>query len=174
MRYLTHLTNDAARRKADLTGAAAAFMMRQTTTLASPKNLQTFFSIRLYRARNYRRDTNGTPAPGCFGNTLRWLRFSRWTGLALKPYRGTLAAHSALLAGDVHAISDAVPSAMPHIQSVTATARLRVLPDLPPIGMSSRATRLAAGSASACQRALRQGSWNGSIGRSTQRSPIRR
>ena len=57
------------------------------------------------------------------------------------PYRGTPAAHSALMAGDVHAMFDAVGSAVPHIQSgalralgVTAAARLRVLPDVPPIG----------------------------------------
>jgi tripartite-type tricarboxylate transporter receptor subunit TctC len=56
------------------------------------------------------------------------------------PYRGTPAAHSALLAGDVHAMFDAIGSAMPQIQSgalrplgVTATTRLRVLPDVPPI-----------------------------------------
>jgi len=56
------------------------------------------------------------------------------------PYRGTPAAHSALLAGDVHAMFDAVASAMPQIQAralrplgVTATTRLRVLPDVPPI-----------------------------------------
>ena len=57
------------------------------------------------------------------------------------PYRGTPAAHSALLAGDVHAMFDTVGTAVPHIQSgalralgVTATARLRVLPDVPLIG----------------------------------------
>jgi tripartite-type tricarboxylate transporter receptor subunit TctC len=57
------------------------------------------------------------------------------------PYRGTPAAHSALMAGDVHAMFDAVGSSLPHIQSgglralgVTATARLRVLPDIPVIG----------------------------------------
>ncbi len=51
------------------------------------------------------------------------------------------AAHSALMAGDVHAMFDAVGSALPHIQSgglralgVTATAHLRVLPDIPLIG----------------------------------------
>jgi tripartite-type tricarboxylate transporter receptor subunit TctC len=56
------------------------------------------------------------------------------------PYRGTPAAHSALLAGDVHAMFDAIGSAMPQIQSgalrplgVTATTRLRVLLDVPPI-----------------------------------------
>jgi len=57
------------------------------------------------------------------------------------PYRGTPAAHSALMAGDVHAMFDAVGSSLPHIQSgglralgVTATARRRVLPDIPLIG----------------------------------------
>ena len=57
------------------------------------------------------------------------------------PYRGTPAAHSALLAGDVHVIFDAVGSSLPQIQSgalralgVTAPARQRVLPDIPPIG----------------------------------------
>jgi tripartite-type tricarboxylate transporter receptor subunit TctC len=57
------------------------------------------------------------------------------------PYRGTPAAHAGLMAGDVHAMFDAIASAMPHIQSgalrplgVSATARLRVLPDVPAIG----------------------------------------
>jgi tripartite-type tricarboxylate transporter receptor subunit TctC len=56
------------------------------------------------------------------------------------PYRGTPAAHSALLAGDLHAMFDAIGSAMPQIQAkalrplgVTATTRLRVLPEVPPI-----------------------------------------
>ena len=47
----------------------------------------------------------------------------------------------ALMAGDVHAMFDAIASAMPHIQSgalralgVSATTRLRVLPDIPAIG----------------------------------------
>ena len=59
------------------------------------------------------------------------------------PYRGTPAAHSALLAGDVHVIFDAVASSLPQIQSgalralgVTASERQRVLPDIPPIGDS--------------------------------------
>jgi tripartite-type tricarboxylate transporter receptor subunit TctC len=56
------------------------------------------------------------------------------------PYRGTPAAHSALIAGEVHAMFDAIGSAVPQIQSgalralgVTATTRSRVLPDIPPI-----------------------------------------
>jgi tripartite-type tricarboxylate transporter receptor subunit TctC len=56
------------------------------------------------------------------------------------PYRGTPAAHSALLAGDVHAMFDALGSALPQIQAgalralgVTANGRLRLLPDVPPI-----------------------------------------
>jgi tripartite-type tricarboxylate transporter receptor subunit TctC len=56
------------------------------------------------------------------------------------PYRGTPAAHSALLAGDLHAMFDALGSAIPQIRGgtlrplgVTATTRLRVLPDVPPI-----------------------------------------
>jgi tripartite-type tricarboxylate transporter receptor subunit TctC len=56
------------------------------------------------------------------------------------PYRGTPAAHSALLAGDVHAMFDALGSALPQIQAgalralgVTANGRLRVLPDVSPI-----------------------------------------
>src|SRR6266511_1462709 len=69
--------------------------------------------------------------------------FRMMTGIEVVhvPYRGTPAAHSALMAGDVHAMFDAVGSALPHIQSgglralgVTATARLRVLPDIPLIG----------------------------------------
>src|SRR5262249_21941544 len=56
------------------------------------------------------------------------------------PYRGTPAAHSGLMAGDVHAMFDATPSGLPTTRSsalrafgVTATARVRVLPDVPPI-----------------------------------------
>ena len=57
------------------------------------------------------------------------------------PYRGTPAAHSALIAGDVHAMFDAIGSSMAHIQAgtlralgVSATMRLQVLPDVPLIG----------------------------------------
>jgi tripartite-type tricarboxylate transporter receptor subunit TctC len=56
------------------------------------------------------------------------------------PYRGTPAAHAALLAGEVHAMFDAIGSAVPQIQSgalralgVTAATRMRVLPDVPAI-----------------------------------------
>ena len=57
------------------------------------------------------------------------------------PYRGAPAAHSALLAGDVHAVFDAIGSSAPQIKSgalralgVTAPLRRQVLPDIPPIG----------------------------------------
>jgi tripartite-type tricarboxylate transporter receptor subunit TctC len=68
--------------------------------------------------------------------------FRMMTGIEVVhvPYRGTPAAHSALLAGDVHAMFDAIGSSMPQIQAgalralgVTANARLQVLPDIPPI-----------------------------------------
>jgi tripartite-type tricarboxylate transporter receptor subunit TctC len=56
------------------------------------------------------------------------------------PYRGTPAAHAALLAGEAHAMFDAIGSAVPQIQSgalralgVTAATRMRVLPDVPAI-----------------------------------------
>src|SRR5499433_4513776 len=67
--------------------------------------------------------------------------FRMMTGIEVVhvPYRGTPAAHSALIAGDVHAMFDAVGSSLPHLQSgglralgVTATERLRVLPHIPP------------------------------------------
>jgi tripartite-type tricarboxylate transporter receptor subunit TctC len=68
--------------------------------------------------------------------------FRMMTGIEVVhvPYRGTPAAHSALLAGDVHAMFDAIGSAVPQIQAgalralgVTANGRLRVLPDVPAI-----------------------------------------
>ncbi|PWT87596.1 MAG: MFS transporter [Proteobacteria bacterium] len=56
------------------------------------------------------------------------------------PFRGTPAAQSAVMAGDVHASFDAVGASVPLIQAgslralgVTARERLRVLPDVPPI-----------------------------------------
>ena len=56
------------------------------------------------------------------------------------PYRGTPAAHSALLAGEVQAMFDAVGAAMAQIQAgtlrplgVTAGTRLKVLPEVPSI-----------------------------------------
>ena len=69
--------------------------------------------------------------------------FRMMTGIEVVhvPYRDTPAAHSALIAGDVHAMFDAVGSSLPQIQSgalralgVTAKAHLRVLPDIPLIG----------------------------------------
>jgi tripartite-type tricarboxylate transporter receptor subunit TctC len=57
------------------------------------------------------------------------------------PYRGTPAAFAGLMAGDVHALFDTVGASLPLIQSgkfralgVTAATRMRVLPDVPPIG----------------------------------------
>lgn len=57
------------------------------------------------------------------------------------PYRNTPAALSALMAGDVHVMFDALPSALPHVKAgkvralgVTAPARVKLLPDVPPIG----------------------------------------
>ena len=62
------------------------------------------------------------------------------TNVVHVPYRGTPAAQSAVMAGDVHAMFDAVGSSVQLIQAgtlralgVTATARLRVLPDVSPI-----------------------------------------
>jgi tripartite-type tricarboxylate transporter receptor subunit TctC len=56
------------------------------------------------------------------------------------PYRGTPAAHAALIAGEVHAMFDAIGSAVPQIQggalralAVTSAARMRVLPNVPTI-----------------------------------------
>jgi tripartite-type tricarboxylate transporter receptor subunit TctC len=57
------------------------------------------------------------------------------------PFRGTPAAHAALIAGEVQAYFDAVGAAIPQIQAgtlralgVTAPMRLRVLPDVPSVG----------------------------------------
>ena len=69
--------------------------------------------------------------------------FRMMTGIEVVhvPYRGTPAAHSALMTGDIHAMFDAMGSSMAHIQAgtlralgVSATTRLRVLPDVPLIG----------------------------------------
>jgi tripartite-type tricarboxylate transporter receptor subunit TctC len=56
------------------------------------------------------------------------------------PFRGTPAAHAAMLAGETQVMFDAVGSALPHIQSgrlralgVSATTRMQVLPDIPPL-----------------------------------------
>src|SRR5262249_59854974 len=69
--------------------------------------------------------------------------FRMMTGIEVVhvPYRGSPAAHSALVVGDAHVMFDATGSALPQIQSgrlralgVTGKARLRVLPDIPLIG----------------------------------------
>jgi tripartite-type tricarboxylate transporter receptor subunit TctC len=57
------------------------------------------------------------------------------------PYKGAVPALTGLMAGDVHVMFDALPSALPHIQSsmlravaVTSATRARALPDVPCIG----------------------------------------
>jgi tripartite-type tricarboxylate transporter receptor subunit TctC len=56
------------------------------------------------------------------------------------PYKGTVPALSGVMAGEVHLMFDAVPSALPHIQSgrlralaTTLEGRTRALPDVPPL-----------------------------------------
>ena len=57
------------------------------------------------------------------------------------PYKGAVPALTGLMAGEVHLMFDALPSALPHIQSgrlralaVTADTRARILPDVPCLG----------------------------------------
>ena len=59
------------------------------------------------------------------------------------PYRNTPAALTALMAGEVHVIFDALPSALPHIKAgslralgVTAPVRVTALPEVPAIAES--------------------------------------
>jgi tripartite-type tricarboxylate transporter receptor subunit TctC len=68
--------------------------------------------------------------------------FRMMTGIEVVhvPYRGTVPALSGLMAGDVHVMFDATPSALPHIQSgrlralgVTIGTRSKALPDIPPV-----------------------------------------
>jgi tripartite-type tricarboxylate transporter receptor subunit TctC len=68
--------------------------------------------------------------------------FRMTTGIEMVhvPFRGTPAAHAALIAGDVQAYFDAVGSAVPQVQggtlralAVTAPGRLKVLPDVPSV-----------------------------------------
>jgi len=69
--------------------------------------------------------------------------FRMMTGIDIVhvPFRGTPAAQAGIMAGDVHGMFDAVGGSLPLIQAgslralgVTATTRLRVLPDTPLIG----------------------------------------
>jgi len=69
--------------------------------------------------------------------------FRMTTGIEMVhvPFRGTPAAHAALIAGEVQAYFDAVGAAMPQIQAgalralaVTAPTRLKVLPNVPSVG----------------------------------------
>ena len=68
--------------------------------------------------------------------------FRMATGIELVhvAYRNTPAALTALMAGEVHVMFDAMPSSLPHIRAgnlralgVTATARVNTLPDVPAI-----------------------------------------
>jgi tripartite-type tricarboxylate transporter receptor subunit TctC len=68
--------------------------------------------------------------------------FRMMTGIEIVhvPYRGAPAAQAAMLAGDVQAMFDTVGTAAPHIKSgalralgVSATQRIKLLPDIPPI-----------------------------------------
>jgi tripartite-type tricarboxylate transporter receptor subunit TctC len=56
------------------------------------------------------------------------------------PYKGTVPALAGVIAGEVHLMFDAVPSALPHVQSgrlralaTTLEARTRALPEVPPL-----------------------------------------
>jgi tripartite-type tricarboxylate transporter receptor subunit TctC len=68
--------------------------------------------------------------------------FKMMTGIDVVhvPYRGTAPALAGLVAGDVHVMFDAIPSALPHVQSgrlralgVSIGTRSRVLADIPPV-----------------------------------------
>ena len=57
------------------------------------------------------------------------------------PYKGTVPALTGLVAGEVHVMFDALPSALPHIQSgnlralaVTSAKRVASMPDVPTVG----------------------------------------
>jgi tripartite-type tricarboxylate transporter receptor subunit TctC len=59
------------------------------------------------------------------------------------PYRGTPAALTAVMAGDVHVMFDALPSSMPHLKAgnlralaVTTDQRVKALPDVPTVAES--------------------------------------
>lgn len=69
--------------------------------------------------------------------------FRMMTGLDMVhvPYKGTVAALSGLMSGEVHVMFDSLPSAFPHIQqgnvralAVTSTSRAASIPNLPTIG----------------------------------------
>ena len=87
-----------------------------------------------------RRDTSGTPALGRIYNALKWLRFSRRSARALKPYRGGAPALTDLISGQVQVMFDNVPTSIEFIRAgklrplaVTTAARSNVLPDLPTV-----------------------------------------
>ena len=97
------------------------------------------------------------------------------------PFRGTPAAHSALLANEVQVMFDAVGSSLPHIQSgalravgVSATSRMRVLPDVPPIGEFVPGYEVTGWLGYGAPKGTPPRSSSGSIGRSMRCLPIRR
>jgi tripartite-type tricarboxylate transporter receptor subunit TctC len=73
--------------------------------------------------------------------------FRMMTGIEVVhvPYRGTPAAHSALLAGDVHAVFDAIGSSLPQIQSGTLRALGVTAPGAPAGSAGSAADRRCCG-----------------------------
>jgi tripartite-type tricarboxylate transporter receptor subunit TctC len=104
-----------------------------------PKTVRDFIA---YAKANPGRINLGSSGTGNLSHLSGEL-FRMMTGIEVVhvPYRGTPAARTAPLAGDVHALFDAIGSSLPQIQAgalralgVTATARLRVLPEVQPIG----------------------------------------
>ena len=76
--------------------------------------------------------------------------FRMMTGIEVVhvPYKGTVAALTGVVAGEVHVMFDASTSALPHVQSgrlralaVTSARRVETLPDVPPSPKFCRATR---------------------------------
>ena len=88
-----------------------------------------------------RRDTSGTPALGRIYNALKWLRFSRRSARALKPYRGGGPALTDLLSGQVQVMFATMPSSIEYIRAgklralaVATATRSEALPDVPTVG----------------------------------------
>ena len=88
-----------------------------------------------------RRDTSGTPALGPrIYNALKWLRFSRRSARALKPYRSAAAVMTDLLSGQVQLYFGTTASSLEYVRAgklralaVTIERRLDALPDIPAV-----------------------------------------